>query len=107
ELSDAAQLVAGDAYAHRLLGAREPAGDARAPGAVEQRAARQPEFGPEVVQMPLQRVVERDALADEALAMVHEQPQIELRPVEVRRRQSVQAFAQRRSRDRDRVDAVG
>jgi hypothetical protein len=27
--------------------------------------------------MPLQRVVERDALANEALAMVHQQPQVE------------------------------
>ena len=48
------------------------------PAAVEQRAARQPELGPEIVQMPLQRVVERDALADQALAMIDEQPQIEL-----------------------------
>ena len=107
ELADAAQLVARDADAHRLLGARQTPGDARAPVAVEQRAARQLELGPEVVQMPLQRVVERDALADQALAMVDEQPQIELGPVQLRRRQGIQAFAQRRPRDRDRVDAVG
>ena len=106
ELADAAQFVAGDADAHRLLGAREPAGDARAPIAVEQRAARQLQFGPEVVQMPLQRVVERDARADEPFAVIDEQPQVELGPVQVRRRQRVQAFAQRRSRDRERVDAV-
>ena len=56
-------------------------------------------FGPEVVQMPLHRVVERDALADEALAMVYQQPQIELLAVEVRRRQGIQAFAQRCPRD--------
>ena len=36
ELADAAQFVAGDANAHRLLGAREATGDARAPVAVEQ-----------------------------------------------------------------------
>ena len=53
-----------------------------APGAVEQRAARQPQFGPEIVQMPLQRVVERNALADQALAVIDEQPQIELGPVQ-------------------------
>src|SRR3954454_9798983 len=40
ELADAAQLVAGDTNARRLFGAREPPGDARAPGAVKQRAAR-------------------------------------------------------------------
>src|SRR4051812_37147981 len=57
--------------------------------------------------MPLQRVVERNALTDEALAMVHEQPQIEFRALQLRGRQVVQAFAQRRSRDRNRVDAVG
>ena len=82
ELADAAQLVAGDADAHRLLGAREPPGDARAPVAVKQRAARQLQFGPEVVQMPLQRVVERDALADQPLAVIDEQPQVELGPVQ-------------------------
>jgi hypothetical protein len=43
--------------------------------------------------MPLQRVVERDALADEALAMVHEQPQIQFRALKLRRRQGIQAFA--------------
>jgi hypothetical protein len=72
---------------------------------VEQRAARQSQFGPEVVQMPLQRVVERDALANEALAMVHEQPQIEFGALQLRGRQRVQALAQRRPRDGDRVDA--
>ena len=107
ELADAAQLVAGDADAHRLLGAREPTRDARAPVAVEQRAAGQPQLGPEVVQMPLQRVVERDALADQPLAVIDEQPQVELGPVQLRRRQRIQAFAQRRPGDRDRVDAVG
>jgi hypothetical protein len=60
-----------------------------------------------VVQMPLQRVVERNALADQPLAMVDEQPQIEFRALQLRRRRGIQAFAQRRPRDRDRVDAVG
>ena len=101
ELADAAQLVAGDADAHRLLSPREPTRDARAPVAVEQRAARQLELGPEVVQMPLQRVVERDALADQALAVIDEQPQVELGAVQLRRRQGIQAFAQRRPGDRD------
>ena len=39
--------------------------------------------------------------------MVDEQPQIEFGALQLRRRQGVQAFAQRRPRDRDRVDAVG
>ena len=37
--------------------------------------------------MPLQRVVERDALADEPLAMIDQQPQVELRALQLRRRQ--------------------
>jgi hypothetical protein len=57
--------------------------------------------------MPLQRVVERDALADQPLAMVHEQPQIEFGALKLRRRQGIQALAQRRPRDSERVDAVG
>ena len=59
QLAQTAQLVAGDPDAHRLLGARQAPRDARAPLAVEQRAAGQLELGPEVVQVPLQRVIER------------------------------------------------
>jgi len=57
--------------------------------------------------VPLQRVIQRDALADQALAMVHEQPQVELWTCQLRGRQRIQPFAQRCSGDRDRVDAVG
>ena len=47
---------------------------------MKQRTARELQIGPEVVQMPLQRVVDRDALADEAFAVIDEQPKIEFRP---------------------------
>ena len=57
--------------------------------------------------MPLQRVVERDSLADQALAVIDQQPQVELGTFQLRSRQGIQAFAQRRPGDRDRVDAVG
>ena len=57
--------------------------------------------------MPLQRVVQRHALADQSLAVIDQQPQIQLRAVQLRGRQRVQPFAQRRPGDRDRVDAVG
>ena len=107
ELAEAAQLVAGDPDAHRLLGPGEPARDPRPPLAVKQRAAREPQVGPEIVQMPLQRVVDRHPLADEPLAVIDQQPQVELGPVQVRGRQRVQAFAQRGPGDRERVDAVG
>jgi len=59
------------------------------------------------VQVPLERVVECDALSDQALAVIDQQPQIELGPVQMRRRQLVEAFAQRGPGDGDRVDAVG
>ena len=92
QFADAAQLVAGDPDAHRLLGPSEPARDARAPLAVKQRAARELQLGPEIVQMPLQRVVDRDPLADQPLAVIDQQPQVELGPIQVRRRQACRAL---------------
>ena len=56
--------------------------------------------------MPLQRVVERDTLADKPLAVVDEQPQVKLRAVQVRARQLIQALPHGRAGDGDRVDAV-
>jgi hypothetical protein len=107
QFADAAQLVAGDPDAHRLLGPGQPARDPRAPLAVKQRAARELHFGPEIVQMPLQRVVDRDPLTNESFAVVDQQPQVELGPVQMRRRKGFEAFAQRGAGDRQRVDAVG
>jgi hypothetical protein len=91
ELADAPQLVAGDADAHRLLGPGEAPRDAWCPAAIEQRAAGQLELGPEIVQMPLQRAVQADALANEPFAVIDQQPQIELGPVEVRDREGRKA----------------
>ena len=45
-------------------------------------------------------------MADEAFAVIDQQPQIELEPIQVRGRQRVDPFAQRRAGDGDRVDAV-
>ena len=56
--------------------------------------------------MPLQRVVDRDPLADESFAVIDQQPQVELGPVQMRGGQRVGAFAQCRSGDCERVDAV-
>ena len=67
QLAEAAQLVAGDPDARRLLGPGEPARDPRPPLAVKQRAARELQVGPEVVQMPLQRVVDRHPLREPAV----------------------------------------
>ena len=50
-----------------LLGACQAPRDPRAPLAVEQRAPGQLELRPQIMQVPLQRVVERAARADEAL----------------------------------------
>ena len=106
ELADAPQLVAGDPDAHRLLGPGEPPGDARCPAAIKQRAAGQLELGPEIVQMPLQRAVEPDALTNEPFAVINQQPQIELAPIQVRDREGLQALAQRGAGDGQRIDRV-
>ena len=50
--------------------------------------------------MPLQRVVERDALTGQPLPAIDQPPQVELGAFQLRRRQRVEAFAQRRSGDR-------
>ena len=57
--------------------------------------------------MPLQRVVDRDALTNEPLPMIDQQPQVEFRSFELRGGQPVEPFAQRSPGDGDRVDAVG
>jgi hypothetical protein len=45
------------------------------------------------MQMPSQRVVDRNALVDQPLAMVNEQPQVEFGTLQLRCRQAIQAFA--------------
>ena len=52
--------------------------------------------------MPLQRVVERDALADQPLAVIDQQPQVELGPVQLRGR----AASSRPSRSAARATAT-
>ena len=59
---------------------------------VENRAPRAVQLGPEVVQMPLQRAVELDAMADKSFAVIDEQPQVELGPVQVCGRETLQAL---------------
>ena len=57
--------------------------------------------------MPLQRVVEPHPLADQVLAVIDQQPQVELGPIQPRGGQRVKALSEGRPGDRDRVDAVG
>ena len=82
------QLVTSDPDARGLLSARKATRDARCPAAVEQRAAGQLELGPEIVWMRLQRAVEPDALTNEPLAVIDQQPQIQLGPIQVRDREA-------------------
>jgi hypothetical protein len=49
------------------------------------------------VEVPLQRVVDPDALTDEPFAVIDQQPDVELRAGQRRRRQRLNAFSQRRS----------
>jgi hypothetical protein len=57
--------------------------------------------------MSLKGAVESDALANQAFAMIDEQPQIELGPGQVRDREAVKALLQRNAGDTERVDRVG
>jgi len=56
--------------------------------------------------VPLQPAVERHPRPDESLAVVDQQPQVELRAGQRRRRQCVDSRGQRRPGDGDRVDLV-
>ena len=103
ELADAAQFVARDPDARALLGARQAAGDARLPAGRGQRARRDLGLGPEVVQVPAQVVAQRGALRDEPLAVIDEQPDVELRAGQPRDRAACRGLrAARRARSRRR-----
>ena len=56
--------------------------------------------------MPLQRVVKPNALANEPFAVVDQQPQIQLGPVQVRDREGLKALPQRGAGYADGVDRV-
>jgi hypothetical protein len=59
------------------------------------------------VQPPLQRAVELDAMADEAFAVIDEQPQVELGPIQVRGRKALQPLLHGGAGDTERVDRIG
>jgi hypothetical protein len=106
EFADASQLVAGDEEVDVLLGAAEAAGDALLPAGAGQDALGDLELGPEVVQVPAQVVDQRGALGDEPLAMIGEQPDLELGAREPCGGQGLKTFAQRGASDHHGVDRV-
>jgi hypothetical protein len=106
ELADALEFVASDSDARGLLGALQSPGEALLLARAGEGAQRDLELGPEVVQLPAQIVDQRGALLDEPFAVIDEQPDIELGPSELRDRQRLNALADRRAGDRDRVDAI-
>jgi hypothetical protein len=57
--------------------------------------------------MPQQRAVELDAMANQSFAVVDQEPQVQLRSVQVRGGEGLQALLQRDAGDVDRVDRVG
>jgi len=59
------------------------------------------------MQVPEQVVVDRDPLTDEAFAVIDEQPDVELNAGQLRRGQRLDAFSQRRARNRQSVNDVG
>jgi hypothetical protein len=106
ELADATQLIACDAHARGLRGARETAREPLWPVHGHQAAGRDLEFGPEVVEVPAQVVDQPRPCRDEPLAMVDEQPDVKLDSGELRDRQRLDSVPDRRPRDRDRVDHI-
>jgi hypothetical protein len=70
----------------------------------KQRAARQRQLGPQVVEVPLQRAVEPHPGADQALAVIDQQADVELDTGQRRRRQRLDPGRQRGARDRHRVE---
>ncbi len=94
-------------HAHGLLGARQAPGDRAGPLLRQQRALGERLLGPQVVQVPEQIVVERGAHPDKPLAVIDQQPDVELDAGQLGRREPLDALAQRRAGDGERVDAVG
>ena len=108
ELAQVAQLVAGDPDPRGLLGAGQAPARSVVVHFFDSNA--QPGkrlLGPEVVQVPEQVVVERGAHPDEPFAVIDQQPDVELDAGQLGDRQPLDALAQRRAGDGDRVDAVG
>ena len=64
------------------------------------------ELGPEVVQVPQQRAVEFDSVPDQPLAVIDQQPQVELWAIEMRGREALEPFLERGAGDVERVDGV-
>ena len=93
ELADAVELVARDADTRGLLAACQAPGEALLPTQAGERAQRDLELGPEVVQLPAQIVGQRGALLDEPIAVIDEQANVELGAGELRERQRLKAFA--------------
>jgi hypothetical protein len=107
QLVQVAQLVARDPDACALLGACQAPRDPGVPLRVEQAAAGDLQLGPEVMQMPQHGAVERHPRADQALPMIDQQSQVQLRTGQLRGRKRLDALGDRRAGDRQRVDTVG
>src|SRR3954468_10779101 len=95
ELADAIELVARNADASGLLGARQAPREALRPTLGGECAQRDLELGPEVVQLPAQIVDQCGALFNEHVAWIDEQPDVYLGSGQLRDRQSVEAFPDR------------
>ena len=89
ELAQAAQLVAGDPDAHRLLGARQAPGDPRA--STSSRTARcraASSSGQRSCRCHCSVLLSATRVADQALAVVDQQPEVELGARQLRGRQA-------------------
>jgi hypothetical protein len=101
-LADASQFIAGDPDACALRAAAQTRAEADLPTRGAQRARRELGLGPEIVQVPAHVVAQRCALRDQPLAVIDQQPDVELGTGQLRDRQRVGALAQRPARSRRR-----
>jgi hypothetical protein len=104
ELDDPEDELTRDPRLHRLLPAAEAIAETIEPATAIETAGRQLKFGLELVQVPTQAVLRPRALADQVLAVVEQQP--DLAPGTLQRGRRQRRLAQRRPRDRHRVDRV-
>ena len=105
-LLDRADLLAGDPDSRGLLAARQPSREALQPDLAVQRAGRDVDVVEEVVQMPAQPTLLVGAVGDEIVVVVEQQPDLQRVVVQMRGGQPLDALAQRRPGDRQRVDRV-
>jgi hypothetical protein len=85
---------------------REPAGELGLQALTGQRAGRDAQLGPKVVQVPPQVLHQRGACFDQPLVMGAEQANLQFHPGQAGGRERVDTLTQGRTGDRERVNRI-